>query len=55
MGVLGRPEIEDRLLAPIVARGANEQARRCNDVVRRVLKLRFDTPWMPWFRADQLH
>ncbi|MFN9630086.1 MAG: tyrosine-type recombinase/integrase, partial [Cyanobacteriota bacterium] len=28
IGVLGRAEIEDRLLAPIVARGANEQARR---------------------------
>ncbi len=50
IGVLGRTEIEDRLLAPIVARGANEQARRCNDVVRRVLEhamdleLRSDNP-----------
>jgi integrase len=50
IGLLGRTEIEDRLLAPIVARGANEQARRCNDVVRRVLEhamdleLRSDNP-----------
>ena len=50
IGVLGRTEIEDRLLAPIVARGANEQARRCNDVLRRVLEhamdleLRSDNP-----------
>ncbi|MFM7267127.1 MAG: tyrosine-type recombinase/integrase [Cyanobium sp.] len=50
IGVLGRAHIEDRLLAPIVARGANEQARRCNDVVRRVLEhaidleLRADNP-----------
>ena len=50
IGVLGRTDIEDRLLAPIVARGANEQARRCNDVVRRVLEhamdleLRSDNP-----------
>jgi integrase len=42
IGVLGRMEIEDRLLAPIVARGANEQARRCNDVVRRVLDYAMD-------------
>ena len=50
IGLLGRAEIEDLLLAPIVARGANEQARRCNDVVRRVLEhamdleLRSDNP-----------
>lgn len=50
IGALGRTDIEDRLLAPIVARGANEQARRCNDVVRRVLEhamdleLRSDNP-----------
>jgi hypothetical protein len=42
VGVLGRAEIEDRLLAPIVARGANGQARRCNDVVRRVLEHAMD-------------
>lgn len=50
IGVLGRTDLEDRLLAPIVARGANEQACRCNDVVRRVLEpamdleLRSDNP-----------
>lgn len=50
IGALSRGQIEDRLLAPIVARGANEQARRCNDVVRRVLEhamdleLRSDNP-----------
>ena len=45
-----RSDIETRLLAPILARGANEQARRCNDVTRRViehavdLELRQDNP-----------
>ena len=45
-----RSDIETRLLAPILARGANEQARRCNDVARRViehavdLELRQDNP-----------
>ena len=45
-----RSDIETRLLAPIVARGAHEQARRCNDVTRRVidhavdLELRQDNP-----------
>jgi integrase len=45
-----RTDIETRLLAPILARGANEQARRCNDVARRViehavdLELRQDNP-----------
>ena len=47
---VSRADIEQRLLAPIVARGANEQARRCNDVTRRVLEhavdleLRSDNP-----------
>ncbi len=50
IGVQGRAEIEDRLLAPIVARGANEQTRHCNDMVRKViehamdLELRSDNP-----------
>jgi integrase len=45
-----RTDIETRLLAPILARGAHEQARRCNDVTRRViehavdLELRQDNP-----------
>ena len=45
-----RSDIETQLLAPILARGANEQARRCNDVTRRViehavdLELRQDNP-----------
>ena len=45
-----RSDIETRLLAPILARGAHEQARRCNDVTRRViehavdLELRQDNP-----------
>jgi len=45
-----RSDIEIQLLAPILARGANEQARRCNDVTRRViehavdLELRQDNP-----------
>ena len=45
-----RSDIETLLLAPILARGANEQARRCNDVTRRVidhavdLELRQDNP-----------
>ena len=30
--------IEICLLALIIARGANEQARRCNDVLRRVIE-----------------
>jgi integrase len=47
---ISRSDIETRLLAPILARGANEQARRCNDVARRViehavdLELRQDNP-----------
>ena len=45
-----RSDIETRLLAPILARGAHEQARRCIDVTRRViehavdLELRQDNP-----------
>jgi hypothetical protein len=45
-----RSDIETRLLAPLLARGAHEQARRCNDVTRRViehavdLELRQDNP-----------
>lgn len=45
-----RSDIETRLLAPILARGAYEQACRCNDVTRRViehavdLELRQDNP-----------
>jgi integrase len=47
---ISRSDIETRLLAPILARGAHEQARRCNDVTRRViehavdLELRQDNP-----------
>jgi len=45
-----RSDIETRLLAPILARSAHEQARRCNDVTRCViehavdLELRQDNP-----------
>ena len=47
---ISRNDIETQLLAPILARGAHEQARRCNDVTRRViehavdLELRQDNP-----------
>ena len=37
-----RNDIETQLLAPILARGPNEQARRCNDVTRRVIERAVD-------------
>ena len=42
IGVLGRTGFEDCGLALIVARGAKEQARRCNDAARRVLEYTMD-------------
>ena len=38
VGTSGRDATEIRLLALIIVRGANQQARRCNDVVQRVIK-----------------
>ena len=44
---LTRSDIETRLIAPIVARGAHEQARRCNDVARRVIEHAVDLELRP--------